>query len=270
MRAGDPPGRRHPVRHDRRRLSRRRREDPGIAPSDIDSDPGHAPARPADRFPPVTTGCSRATTPASSSTRPWSSDGSPRPHYEALVNRLGGFTPAPAGRAGAGARRRVPPGRASPSPCTARARASSAPSRWTSCRGSSRPTSGRTSRRGSSSGSPRSTASSTTCTSATRRPSNDGIVPRWLVTSSDGFQREAFGIAGAPRRPLPGRRHRHRARRRRHLPRAGGQPPQPERRLLRPREPRRDDPRAARASSTTTSSARSTTTARRCSARCAA
>ena len=24
---------------------------------------------------------------------------------------------------------------------------------------------------------------------------NDGIIPRWLVTSSDGFQREAFGIA---------------------------------------------------------------------------
>ena len=48
---------------------------------------------------------------------------------------------------------------------------------------------------GLSSGSPRSTASSTTSTSASRRRVNDGIIPRWLVTSSDGFQREAFGIA---------------------------------------------------------------------------
>ena len=73
----------------------------------------------------------------------------------------------------------------------------------------------------------------------------DGIIPRWLITSSDGFQREAYGIAGAARRPLPGRRHRPRARRRGHLPGAGGQPAQPERRVLRAREPGRHDPGAA-------------------------
>ena len=99
---------------------------------------------------------------------------------------------------------------------------------------------------------------------------NDGIIPRWLVTSSDGFQREAFGIvvphgarclvAGIDIVRDVGR----------HVPRAGGQPPQPERRVVRPREPGRDDPRCSRASSTTTSSAQSTTTDRRSSVRCAA
>ncbi len=49
---------------------------------------------------------------------------------------------------------------------------------------------------------------------------------------------------GAAWRPLPRRRHRPRSRRRRHLSRARGQPPQPERHLVRPGEPRRDDPRA--------------------------
>ena len=74
---------------------------------------------------------------------------------------------------------------------------------------------------------------------------HDGIVPRELVTSSTASSARRSGIPVPHGRPLPRRRHRPRARRRRHLPRARGQPAQPERHLLRAREPRRDDPRAA-------------------------
>ena len=42
----------------------------------------------------------------------------------------------------------------------------------------------------------------------------DGIVPMSLITSSDGFEREAFGIPVPQGRPVPRRRHRPRARRR--------------------------------------------------------
>jgi hypothetical protein len=72
----------------------------------------------------------------------------------------------------------------------------------------------------------------------------DGIVPRWMVLSSDGFEREAAGLHGAPLVALCRRRHRPGARRRRHLPGARGQPAQPQRHLLRAREPGGDDPGA--------------------------
>ena len=92
---------------------------------------------------------------------------------------------------------------------------------------------------------------------------HDGIVPRWLRhVLATGFVREAARHPGAQRRPLPGGRHRPRPRRRRHLPRARGQPPQPERHQLRAREPGGDDPGAASAPSPTTGCAPSTTTAR--------
>ncbi len=60
---------------------------------------------------------------------------------------------------------------------------------------------------------------------------HDGIVPTWLVESSDGFCREAFGIPVPLGCALPGVGRRPRPRRRGHLPRARGQPAQPERHL---------------------------------------
>ena len=93
-------------------------------------------------------------------------------------------------------------------------------------------------------------------------------MPRWLVTSQRRLRARGVRHPRAARRSLPGRRHRPRARRRGHLPRARGQPAQPERHLLRAREPRRHDPRAADACSATIACGRSTTTARRCSPRC--
>ena len=120
--------------------------------------------------------------------------GAPRPHYEALVRRLDGFTPhqlaerervrdaafRQAGhhlhrlRRGRGRRAHLPDG--------------------PRCPGSSRPTSGRTSRQGWSSGSRRSTASSTTSTSASRPRSRTASSRAGSSRVSDGFQREAFGI----------------------------------------------------------------------------
>ena len=84
--------------------------------------------------------------------------------------------------------------RASPSPSTATTRAPSAPSRWTCCPGSSRPTSGPTIEAGLIQ---RVTALNRFLDDlyvGERAAIHDGIVPHWLVTSSDGFVREAAGI----------------------------------------------------------------------------
>ena len=62
---------------------------------------------------------------------------------------------------------------------------------------------------------------------------HDGIIPTWLVRVVRRVLPRGVRHPGAARRPLPGRRHRPRARRRGHLPGARGQPPQPERHLLR-------------------------------------
>ncbi len=71
---------------------------------------------------------------------------------------------------------------------------------------------------------------------------HDGIIPALAGHSRPtASAARPCGIPVPARRPLPRRRHRPRARRRRHVPRARGQRPQPERHLLRAREPGRDD-----------------------------
>ena len=177
--------------------------------------------------------------------------GEVRPHYRQLALRLGALAPEELARRerlrdaafrcghhvhglrrGRGHRAHVPDGPAA--------------------RASSRPTSGHTSRQ----------ASVQRVTALNRFLDDLYVGERAAVqrrhraevardVQSDGFEREAFGDPGARGRSLPRRRHRPRARRRRHLPRARGQPAQPERHLLRAREPRRDDPGAADACSAT-------------------
>ncbi len=143
---------------------------------------------------PTPPGCSPTTTSTASSTRCSTPTHRVRPHYAPLLaglDRLHAPTTSCGGPASA-----TPPSaaRASPSPSTTRARASSAPSRWTCCPASSRPTSGSTSRTAWCSGSRPSTPSSTTSTWGSGAAIHDGIIPTWLVESSDGFCREAFGI----------------------------------------------------------------------------
>ena len=98
----------------------------------------------------------------------------------------------------------------------------------------------------------------------------DGVFPAELLADSANFRPECRGVPPQVRRVGAHLRIRPRARRRRHVVRAGGQPPRSLGRELRAREPRRHQARASPRCSPARASSRSTptpTSSTACSAR---